>query len=277
MIERKFITENMKKIGVEDYLKKELEKCGIISLDIQRTPVVTRIGIKAERPGLIIGKKGKNINDIAMMIERELGIEKPQIEVVDITNPSLEPMIIARGIAKSLEKGLNPRKVMQRSLKRVMESGAMGCEIALSGKLAGKGAKARHSRVAAGYMKKAGDSVKNVSQGLLEAHLKQGIIGIKVSIVPPDVIFPDKVDLKKALAKPDVKPVETPAEAAKVEEIPAPAEVKPEEKFEETKPAEEKPAEAPAKEEKKKPVKKRAKKGEKSGDNKEEGPESAGE
>ena len=276
MIERKFITENMKKIGVEDYLKKELEKCGIISLDIQRTPVVTRIGIKAERPGLIIGKKGKNINDIAMMIERELGIEKPQIEVVDITNPSLEPMIIARGIAKSLGKGLNPRKVMQRSLKRVMESGAMGCEIALSGKLAGKGAKARHSRVAAGYMKKAGDSVKNVSQGLLEAHLKQGIIGIKVSIVPPDVIFPDKVDLKKALAKPEEKPAEKPAEEAKVEEVPAPT--KPEEKFEETKPkAEEKPAEAPAKEEKKKPARKRAKKGEKSGDNKEEGPESAGE
>lgn len=290
MIERKFIAENLKKVNVEDYLRKELEKCGIISIDIQRTPLVTRIGIKAERPGLIIGKKGKNISDIAAMIERELAIEKPQIEVVDITNPSLEPAIIARWIAKSLEKGLNPRKVAQRGLRRVMDAGAMGCEILLSGKLSGKGAKAKHNRVAAGYMKKAGESVKNVLEGIVEAHLKQGIVGIKVRIVPPNVVFPDKVDLKKMFAKPEeAKAEEKPAEE-KMGEAPAP-EAKPEEKFEETKP-EEKPAEegkeapaegakeaeaVPKEKAKKKPLRKGAKKGEKSGDTKDEGAQGAGE
>jgi small subunit ribosomal protein S3 len=197
MIERKFINENIKTVKVKDYLIKELEKAGIVDIDIQRSTLATRIGIIAENPGIVIGRKGKTIQDLTIDITKDLGIENPQIEVTDVKNASLEPKIIGRWITRMLERGLKPKKVVQRAAERVMGAGALGVEIVAAGKIQGKGAKARSERILKGYIKKSGDSVKLMKEAFEKAVMKQGIIGVRVRITPPDVVFPDKINIKK--------------------------------------------------------------------------------
>jgi len=211
MIERKFIKENIRMLKVADYVRRELEKAGIIDIDIQRGTLATRIGIIAENPGLIIGRRGKTIQDLTAEIQKNLGIENPQIEVSDVQNTSLEPRIIARWITRMLERGLKPKKVLQKAAERVMGAGALGVEIVAKGKIQSKGAKARSERILKGYVKKSGDSVKLIRQAFEKAVLKQGIIGVNVRIVPPGVVFPDKIDVKKFFE-----------ELHKVEEAPKP-------------------------------------------------------
>lgn len=214
MIERKFIKENTRIMKVEDYVKQELAKAGIIDVDIQRSTLATRIGIVAENPGLIIGRKGKTIQDLTEDLQKKLGIDNPQIEVTDVRNASLEPRVIGRWISRMLERGLKPKRVLQKAADRVMGAGAQGVEIVAKGKIQGKGAQARSERLLKGYVKKSGDSVKLIKEAFEKANLKQGIIGITVRIVPPDVVFPDKIDIKKFFEQ-----------AQKVEEVAKPPEI----------------------------------------------------
>jgi len=199
MIEKKFPKENIRMLKVVDYVRKELERAGIVEVDIQRSTLATRIGIIAENPGLIIGRKGKTIQDLTTEIEKKLGIENPQIEVADVKNTSLEPRVIARWIARMLERGLKPKRVLQKAAERVMGAGAIGVEIIAKGKIQGKGAQARSERIMKGYIKKSGDSVKLIREAFEKAILKQGIIGVTVRIAPAGAMFADKIDIKKLL------------------------------------------------------------------------------
>jgi len=197
MIERKFIKEATKRLKTKQYIEKKLERAGIIDVKIQRTTMATRIGIVAERPGLVIGRKGAGIKEIATQIEKEIGIENPQIEVTDIKKPNLEPRVITNYIKNALERGNKPKKVAKYALSRIMKAGAMGAEVIIKG-TSGKGGRSRKERAFAGYMKKAGEAVKQVKEAKEQAKLKQGALGIIVRIVPPEVIFPDKIIIKKS-------------------------------------------------------------------------------
>ena len=136
-----------------------------------------------------------------MRIEEELRIENPQLEVTEVKDVNLEPVVISRWIVRMLERGQKQKIVIHRALDRIMRAGAMGGEIILKGKMQAKKAKARKERVAAGYIKKAGDAVKQVMTSHEGAKLKQGVMGITVSIVPGTAQFPDKIDISEALAK----------------------------------------------------------------------------
>jgi small subunit ribosomal protein S3 len=103
-----------------------------------------------------------------------------------------------------------------------MGANAKGVEIMLSGKIVGKGGRARSEKYSQGYMKKSGNSVKLVRIGSTQASLKAGVIGVTVKIVPPDAVFPDQISLKSELPeKPAEKPVESkPAGESKSEDKP---------------------------------------------------------
>jgi small subunit ribosomal protein S3 len=108
-------------------------------------------------------------------------------------------MVMARRISGSIERGINPRRVINFALEKIMQAGARGAEIIIAGKLIGKGGKAKKERISAGYLKKAGDMTKLVRVAQAQALKKAGTIGITVKIIPPDVVFPDKVDITKAV------------------------------------------------------------------------------
>jgi small subunit ribosomal protein S3 len=196
-IERKFIKDSINIYRIARFLEVELDRAGFAGVDIQRTPMVTRIAVAVTNPGRVIGKKGKSIRDLTELIQKEFGIENPQISVVDIHNPDLEPRLIAKKTVKTIEMGKNIRRILHATLKTIMAQGALGAEIVASGKIAAKGGRSKRLRVSAGYLPKAGEPARLVKRGHVTAYPKSGAIGVLVRIVLPGTIFPDKGEIKK--------------------------------------------------------------------------------
>ncbi len=208
MIEKKFVEDGITRMRAKEFVKNEVAKAGIVNINIQRTTLSTRISLLAENPGIVIGRKGKGIKDLADVIETKMKLENPQIEVSNVDEKGLEPAIIGNWIIRMLERGFKPKRAMSKALYRVMSAHAIGCEIIVKGVVRGKGKKAGKLRVSAGYLKKAGHGKELVKEFNGRAVLKQGVIGVTVRIVPPDVIFPDKMIMPKVEEPTEVKEVE---------------------------------------------------------------------
>jgi small subunit ribosomal protein S3 len=208
--ERIFIEKGLKRAQLEEYLEKELEAAGYGGVDIRRTPMGTRVTLYVERPGLVIGRKGRSIKQLTDALARDYGVEKPQVEVAEIDVPELNASVMARRVAFALERGRYFRRVGHAALSQIMQAGARGAEIIISGKV--RGERHRSERFYEGYLKKAGEPAsKFVRQGYAVAKLKPGVLGVRVRIMPPDVRLPDEVRLVEEEKKAEVKPVEAPA------------------------------------------------------------------
>ena len=191
-----------------------------------------------EKPPIVIGKKGRRINSLTELLKTKYKIDNPEIDVQKIENPILDPNIIARRIAVALERGMNRRRVVYKAIRAIMGAGAQGTEIILAGKIIGKGGRARAEKYSEGYMRKAGDSVKLVRDGLTQAYLKAGVIGVRVKLVPPGTKFPDQINILKGVvvqpvAEPE-KPVEKPKRTRKTKKKPDEEQKPPEKEAEET-------------------------------------------
>ncbi|MEM2874926.1 MAG: 30S ribosomal protein S3 [Candidatus Hadarchaeales archaeon] len=196
-IERTFIKRGAKRVQLENFLAKELEKAGYGGAEIKRVPTGTQVTLYVERPGMVIGRKGKSIKQLTEELEKNYGLENPQIEVAEIQKPELYGPIMAKRIAFALERGISVRRVGHAMLRRIMEAGARGVEIVISGKIAGE--RKRRERFYQGYLSKAGEPAERlVSVGYAAANLKPGTVGIKVRIMPPDARLPDEITIPEA-------------------------------------------------------------------------------
>ncbi len=191
-IERKFVEESIVRYQVSNFLEKELDRAGFTHVDIQRTPMVTRIAVEVTTPGRVIGKKGRTIRDLTDAISNEFHMDNPQISVVETQRPELEPRLVAKKICRFIEMGKKPRAILHSALRDIMSNGALGAEILAAGKLAAKGGRSKALRVMAGYVPKAGEPARLVKEGHVTAYPKSGAIGILVRLVLPGTIFPDK-------------------------------------------------------------------------------------
>ncbi|MEM0087102.1 MAG: 30S ribosomal protein S3 [Candidatus Micrarchaeaceae archaeon] len=190
MVEKKFIEDGIIKLRISRYLEKELSKAGFSRVEIQKTPLITRITVYVTNPGKVIGRGGEKINSITEIIRNRFKVENPEISVAEVQNEKLEPRLVARFIANSLERGVNPRRLLHSAIRDIMLNGALGAEIIASGKLAAKGARAKTIKVRLGYLPKAGDITKFVDTAKVAAYPKYGAIGVTVSIVQPGTTFP---------------------------------------------------------------------------------------
>jgi small subunit ribosomal protein S3 len=197
--EREFVEEGIRKADIKEFLRDSLQKAKFGGVDIRRTALRTRMIIYAERPGLIIGRRGRNIKDLTDVMEERYGFENLQIEVEEIRIPELNPHIMASRIAAMLKTGRPFRRSAYMNLSRIMEAGAKGVEIIISGKI--RGERSRTVRFVDGAITKCGEPAKQVLEGLAVADLKQGMMGIKVKILPPDARMPDHVDLEPLTEK----------------------------------------------------------------------------
>ncbi|MEM3201895.1 MAG: 30S ribosomal protein S3, partial [Candidatus Micrarchaeaceae archaeon] len=189
-VEKKFIEDGIIKLRISRYLEKELSKAGFSRVEIQKTPLITRITVYVTNPGKVIGRGGEKINSITEIIRNRFKVENPEISVAEVQNEKLEPRLVARFIANSLERGVNPRRLLHSAIRDIMLNGALGAEIIASGKLAAKGARAKTIKVRLGYLPKAGDITKFVDTAKVAAYPKYGAIGVTVSIVQPGTTFP---------------------------------------------------------------------------------------
>lgn len=191
-IEKTFIDDAIVKYEITRFLSKEIAKAGFSRVEIQKTPVITRITVYVLNPGRVIGKGGKTIDALTEQTKEKFKMKNPQISIIEVENRMLEPLLVARDIAQKLERGINFRKVLQIMLRSIMENGALGAEIIIGGKLVPKNARAKSIRKRVGYIPKAGEVTSLVREGSATALPKYGAIGIKVRIVPPGTKFPDR-------------------------------------------------------------------------------------
>jgi small subunit ribosomal protein S3 len=215
-LERKFIEDNIRKFEVKEFLQRELERAGCGEIEIQRTPLGTRVIVHVQRPGLVIGRKGQAIRKLTTILKTRFGLDNPQVEVNELEVPELNPNVMARSIANALERGIHFRRAAYTALRRIMEAGARGAEITISGKLTGE--RAKSVKFVDGYLKHCGEpAMMYVKEGYAIAAPKPGVIGVKVKIMPPGTRLPDDI-IYKEQPQAEVPPTEKEEEVEKVVE-----------------------------------------------------------
>lgn len=199
--ERKFIEDLKVKYNILRFMEKSLSRAGLSRVEIQKTPVITRITPYVTNPGRVIGRGGETIDALTDAMKKKFHLENPQISVAEVANPKLEPRLVARQLVASLERGINPRRLIHSAAREIMEQGALGVEIIAKGKLASKGARAKKMKVRLGYLPKSGFAVSFLSEAKIAAYPKYGAIGVTVRLVPPGTKFPDRDVVAIALPK----------------------------------------------------------------------------
>ena len=200
MIERKFIAERVKEFQIQQYIDQTLKNVGHSSTKLVRTPLGEKIIIYASRPGLVVGKKGENIKKLTNTLKRRFNLENPQIEISEIVNPNLDAQIVAERIASTMERfGIQKFKgIAHKTVADVMNAGALGIEIRISGKV--PSARAKSWRFYKGYLKKCGNVANTqVLRAQAFATLRAGAVGVQVAIMPPDIKLPDDIEVLKEM------------------------------------------------------------------------------
>ncbi|HKZ50100.1 MAG TPA: 30S ribosomal protein S3 [Candidatus Nanoarchaeia archaeon] len=203
MIEREFIKEKNKHLKVKEFLMATIPlNAGIGSIMIEKTPLGERITMEAVRPAIIIGSGGRNISEITATLRSKFSLENPQIQVKEIAVPALNATVMANKMANEMMRFGTARfkAIGYKALQEMLNSGALGAEIRLSGRGI-PGARAQRWRFAAGYMKKCGQlALEGVEHATVNVNLHSGTVGIQISIMPPTIILPDRVRMKPAAA-----------------------------------------------------------------------------
>ena len=212
---KEMLKERVRRVQVHDYVQMKTSRAGFGGLSIQRTPLGTHVRIAAERPGLVIGRKGSDIQRLTEELERKFGYENLQVEAGEVNNFALNPLIMAAKVANALERGWNYRRAGNSMLQRIMDSGARGCQITIAGKLTGL--RHRTEKFLSGHIKFCGEpALELMDVGIAQAKLKPGTIGVKVAIMRPDAKLPAEIEVTP-LPKPVVETEEESAEDNKEE------------------------------------------------------------
>ena len=201
MEEKNVVKFKKEEFAVREYIKTSLGKGKVSRVKIEYTPVGEKIIISTNRPGLVIGRKGERIAELTNVLKNHFKLENPHIEIDEIMNPEYDSQIMADQIALGLEKfgPLKFKVIAYKALQKIMNAGALGVEIRLSGKL--PSSRAKSWRFAQGYLKKTGDSAKVVDRAQSIAMTRPGVVGVKVEILSPTAELKDKIEVNDDLMK----------------------------------------------------------------------------
>lgn len=199
MEEKKFVQLKKDELSIKEFVKKNLGKGKMSSVGIEYTPVGEKIIISTNMPGYVIGRKGEKIIELTKVLKRQFKLENPHIEIQEILKPEFDAQTIADELALMLERlgSLKFKTIAYRMLDKIMRAGALGAEIRLGGKLPSD--RAKSWRFASGYLKKVGDTAKIVNRAKAVAETMMGVVGVKVSILPPDAKIHDQIKIDAEL------------------------------------------------------------------------------
>lgn len=204
---------------LKDYLREKIKDAGFSDVEISKTPTGTRIVLHVTRPGIVIGRKGSGIRELTEKLGSEFGLKNPQISVSEIPKPELAPSVMCNRLASHIERGTAFRRATMWTLQQIMEGGAMGVQITISGKLRGdRSAFEKHSL---GVLPRAGHHADViVAEDIAHVRTPMGLIGIRIRIARKEKVIPE-FEFKEKPPKEKTKPeVEIPKEAKLIEAIP---------------------------------------------------------
>ena len=187
-----FVNRNVERLLVKEFLMKNTKRAGFGGLNIKRTPAGTEVEVMAERPGMVIGRGGKIINELQKRLDEEFAIDNPKLKVADVENPTLNAQVMAEKVASALERGWYYRRAGHSAALNIMEAGARGVIITVAGKLTG--ARNRTQKFILGHVKYCGETAdRYMDKGYSVAVKKLGTIGVTVEIMRPGVVLPHEV------------------------------------------------------------------------------------
>ncbi|MCX8196457.1 MAG: 30S ribosomal protein S3 [Acidilobaceae archaeon] len=204
-VKKFFLSQALLRVKVDEFLAQNFYEAGYSGVSVTKTALGTRIHIFAERPGLIIGKKGATVRELQKAFATVFGMENPQVTVGQPEQPELNARVQAFRIARLLERGFHFRRVAFAALRRIMANGALGAEITISGKIVAE--RAKFEKYKEGKVYKAGQVVDElVDKAISYARLPKGIIGVEVIIarpgVPPDYVrIKDQSEVQEFVSK----------------------------------------------------------------------------
>ena len=171
-------------LKVRDYLMKRLAQAAVSKIQIERPAKSARITIHTARPGIVIGKKGEDIDRLRRDVSRLMGVPT-HITVQEIRKPELDAKLVAEGIAQQLERRIMIRRAMKRAVGNAMRLGALGIKVSVAGRLNGadiaRSEWSREGRVPLHTLR------ADVDYGTFEAHTTYGVLGVKVWIYKGEV------------------------------------------------------------------------------------------
>ena len=191
----KFLKED---IIIRNIIEGQLENAGVSKIEIERTEEEVKVDMHTSKPGIVIGRRGANINDIRNLIEKKTG-SIIQLNIIEIKRPELVAKLVAEGIASQLVGRVSFRKAMKKAISLCMKAGAKGVRVQCAGRLGGAEMARtewyREGRVPLHTLR------ANIDYGFVEANTTFGKIGVKVWIYLGDIIL-DKEEMEKE-RKPD--------------------------------------------------------------------------
>ena len=171
-------------LAVRKYLQKRLQQAAVSRIQIERPAKTARITIHTARPGIVIGKKGEDIEQLRRDVTERMGVPT-HISVAEIRKPELDAQLVAEGIAQQLERRIMFRRAMKRAVSNAMRLGAQGVKVMVSGRLNGAEIARtewyREGRVPLHTLR------ADIDYGLAEARTTYGVIGVKVWIFKGEV------------------------------------------------------------------------------------------
>lgn len=183
-IKTHFLGMNLVRLKIDEFLAKNFVRAGYSRVEMIKTPLGTRVVLYADRPSMIIGRKGQTIKQLTEVFEKYFKVENPQIVVTQVENSDLDARIVASRVALAIEKGYHFRRAAFVALRRVLAAGAQGVEIVISGKIVSE--RARYEKLRAGKVYKTGQHLDRLlDRAVVHLLLKPGIYGIEVLIVRP--------------------------------------------------------------------------------------------
>ncbi len=231
MIEKKFIENKKRDLKIQEFLASELNNVGLSKIDMHINPIGVKLTIHSAMSGLVVGRKGANIRLLQEKLIKEFKFDNLQIEIKDVPDPILDAQVVAEQVANQLIRQGKTRfkAIGHRTLQAIINAGARGAEILISGKVPGK--RSKTWRFYRGYLPKCGNvSDTQIDKGFKVALLRPGVVGITVQILHSHVKMPDDVtvptreeeteikeEVKKELQKETVKKEEKPKTEPKKE------------------------------------------------------------
>jgi len=184
------IKDNYNMMLLNNYLKVKIKESGFSTVEVSKTPTGTRVVLYVTRPGIVIGRKGTGIRELTEKLENEFGLKNPQISVEEIKKPELSPRVMCNRMASHLERGTAFRRATMWTMQQIMENGAMGTQITISGKL--RGDRSAFEKHVAGILPRAGHHADViVSEDIVHVETPMGLIGIRIRIAQKEKVIPE--------------------------------------------------------------------------------------
>jgi small subunit ribosomal protein S3 len=190
-----FLNQDLK---IRDFIKKKLKHASVSRIQIQRPANNAAITIHTARPGIVIGKKGEDIEKLRAEVAREMGVPV-HINIEEVRKPEIDAQLVAESVAQQLERRIMFRRAMKRAVGNAMRLGAQGIKIMVAGRLNGAEIARtewyREGRVPLHTLR------ADIDYGFTEANTTYGVIGVKVWVFKGEILDRDEQNVEPEAGK----------------------------------------------------------------------------